>query len=628
LKKKQQKNFCKLAPGGSADIASCHENYLVLGPRRLFLERKAPAFGFMALLFFLFPIAASAGSNIITFSAVPPPPPGFKSLPYANPDAPKGGSFTTAAIGVFDNLNPFILAGTAPDSIFRIWQPLFKPSDTDSVTAYADLAQSADISADGLTITFHLNPAARFSDGVPVTAADVIWTYRTLITQGAPIYAALYTGIVSATAPDPQTAIFTFGKGAGRAQLLNLAEMYVLPAHFWRSRNFAAPLLTFPIGSGAYQVAAVDYGASITYAHVKNWWAETLPAERGFDNFAIVTQQFFHSDAVALQAFKAGQIDARIEDSSALWARAYHFPAIQDGSVVLAQVPLTLPAGINGLVMNTRRPPLDDARVRHALTLAFDFEWTNKHLYQDAEVREHSYFTNSPMAASGPPGRAEQALLAPFRGQIPASVWTAFQLPVTDASGYNFPQLTQALALLGQAGWRVKNFKLVNEAGQPFRLEILLDDPAGEAILLPYVADLRRLGIDATIRTIDPNAYQRRLDADDFDMTQASFPATDYPDTEQAAYWGCAAARTAGGDNLAGICTPAIDAMIQAEIAAPSLAAKTTAMHALDRLLLNGWYIIPFGVRRFEDVAYWRTKVVKPDAALQIGVDYDLWWAK
>lgn len=569
---------------------------------------------------------AQSRADVITLSASPVPPPGFTYLPYANPTAPKGGRFTMSAIGSFDNLNPFILRGTAPDEMFLVWQPLFKPSDTDSVTAYAELARGVDISRDGLTITFHLNPQARFSDGTPVTARDVVWTYRTLLAEGAPIYAALYAGVASAAAPDAGTAVFTLRKGAGRAQMLNLAEMYVLPAHFWQSRNFADPLTAFPVGSGPYQVADVSYGSRITLAHVKNWWGNNNPADRGFYNFDAISEQFFHNDSAALQAFKAGQIDARIERSPALWADGYH----DDPAGITREEPLlTLPAGINGLVMNTRRTLFQDAEIREALTVAYDFDWANRVLYHAAQTRERSFFSDTPMASSGLPSPAELALLAPFRAQLPADLFTApFQLPVTSGSADDLPALRTAFALLAQAGRRLRDLQLVNAAGMPFSFEILLPGPANEAAAIAYAARLKQLGITAAIRVIDPAVYQQRLETYDFDMTTVSIPATAYPDTEQAGYWGCAAAHAQGGDNLAGICTPAIDAMIAAEIAAPDLAAKTAAMHALDRLLLHDWVIIPWGTDGHENLAFWSDKFAKPDAALQIGVDFDLWWAK
>ncbi len=551
------------------------------------------------LLFFLLWPAGAQAQNVLSLSGADE---FVGPLPYANPDAPKGGSFTVAAVGDFDELNPFILRGQAPDSVYRVWQELFKPSDVDSVTAYAELAQSVDV-RDG-RVVFHLNPAARFSDGTAVTAADVVWTYRTLVSEGAPIYAALYAGVADAAAPDAQTAVFTLKPGAGRAQILNLAEMYVLPEHFWAGKDFSAPLRTAPVGSGAYKVARVSFGTSITYARVKDWWAAKLPADIGFDNFDTYTQQFFRTDAVALQAFKAGQVDARIENAAAVWARGYEFTPPAGKGLALMEAPLSLPSGMSGFVMNTRRAVFADVRVREALALAFDFAWTNRVLFDGEMKRDTSYFSNSPMAAGG------------------------FALPESDASGDNLPALRQALGLLNAAGWRVRDFVLRNAQGEPLRFEILLDDPKDQVIAIPYMAKLKELGIDATIRTLDPASFQQRIQTYDFDMTWESIPATDYPDAEQAGYWGCAAAHAPGGYNWAGVCSPAIDAMIAAEIAAPDLAAKTASVHALDRLLLNGWYFVPWGSAKSEHLAYWADKVAMPAAPLQIGVDYDLWWAK
>jgi len=580
------------------------------------------------LLLLLLAAGAPARDDVLSLSAAALPAVGFGHLPYANPAAPKGGAFVVATVGDFDDLNPFILRGTAPESVFRVWQPLFKPSDTDSVTAYAELARSVDVSGDGLTVKFHLNPRARFSDGVAVTAGDVVWTYRTLVSEGAPIYADLYGGVLSASAPDAETAVFRLRPGAGRGEILNLAEMYVLPEHFWKGRAFGAPLRDFPVGSGPYEVASVSFGDTITYRRVKNWWAADDPADVGFYNFDTVSEVFFHSDAVALQAFLAGQVDARIEPSAAVWATGYRVADARRGNLAMVAAPLGLPAGIHGFVMNTRRPVFADARVRRAMVLAFDFEWINRVILGGAERRETSYFAGSPMASAGLPSEAELRLLQPFRGRIPDGVFGALALPVTDGSGDNLPKLRQAYALLLSAGWRLKDWRLVDAKGDPLTFEILLADPKDEAIAFPYVADLRDLGVDAEIRMTDPSSYQRRLENYDFDMTVESVPATDYPDTEQADYWGCAAARRPGGYNYAGVCSPAIEAMIAAEIDAKNLADKTAAVHALDRLLLNGWYFVPWGAEAFENVAYWRDKAVMQPVPLQIGVDYDLWWAR
>jgi microcin C transport system substrate-binding protein len=560
------------------------------------------------------------------------PPAGYTALPYANANAPKGGALRLSALGGFDSLNPFILRGTAPPSIYLLWQPLFKLSDTDSVTAYADLARSARVV--GRTVTFVLDPRARFSDGTQVTAADVVWTFNTLVRQGQPFFAGYYAGVAGVAAADAETVVFTQkpdrGKpGAGRDVVLNLAGLYVLPEHFWAGRDFSTPLRVAPVGSGPYRVAGVSFGNEITYARVENWWAAALPTDRGFDNFDTISETFFQSDTVALQAFKAGQIDARVEPSATQWATAYNFPAAQDGRVALALVPQTLPAGIQGFAFNTRRPVFADPRVRQALTLAFDFQWMDRALFRGAYTREQSFFSNSKLASSGLPDADELRLLAPFRGQVPAALFTnPFALPVTDGSGYNLPQLQAAMKLLNAAGWRVRDFRLVDRTGRPMRFEILLSDPQFERVAIPYAADLKLLGIDATVRTIDPATYQRRLHDFDFDMIRQDVPETDFPGAEQADYWGCAAAALAGGDNFTGVCSPAIDAQIAAEIAAPDAAAKTAAVHALDRLLLNQWVIVPWWTTNTLRLAWWQNRVAKPDAPLQVGWDYELWWAK
>lgn len=583
--------------------------------------------GAALLGFLLLSSPARARGDIITLDTAAQPPAGYTHLPYANPHAPKGGAINLGAIGSFNDLNPFILRGAAPDSILQIWQPLFKLSDADSVTEYAELASGVRIQGD--QVIFTLNPAARFSDGTPVTAADVVWTYRMLITQGAPFYAAEYAQVASASAPDAHEAVFTLKPGAGPDTVFNLAGMYILPAHFWAHRAFSAPLKDIPVGSGAYRVTRITWGSAISYRLVPGFWARNVPSDVGFNNFDSVTEIFFRDPAGLLQAFRAGQIDATIETAAARWAHDYNFAAIRAGEVARALVPETLPAGISGLVMNTRRPMLADPRVRAALTLAYDFQWTNRALLGGTAIRETSYFSNSPMAATGLPSPAELALLAPYRGHIPDALFTCrFTLPVTDGSGYNLPQLKAAMDLLNQAGWHIRNLALVNAAGAGMKIEILLDDAADERLVLPYAHDLGLLGISVTLRLLDTTSYQTRLQNFDFDMTPGDFPVSDYPGSEQAGYWGCAAAAQPGSENLAGVCTPATDAMIAAEITAPTQAAKLSAIHALDRLLLNEYYIIPWFYQNTERLAWWRTRVAGPDIPIQTGHDFSLWWAK
>jgi microcin C transport system substrate-binding protein len=607
LQKKKQKNFCKL-------VAEA-------------LARPRPKNNKSFLLLFLIASPAFARTDLITMDAASQPPVGYASLPYANAYAPKGGSLTLAMLGDFDNLNPFILRGTAPDTVYQVWQPLFKLSDTDSVTEYAELARSVVVNGD--RVIFTLDPRAKFSDGVPVRASDVVWTYHILLSDGLPFYAAEYSQVESVAAKDSETVVFTLKPGAGADTVFNLAGLYVLPEHFWKNKDFSAPLRELPVGSGAYQVTDVSWGSSVTYSHVKNWWAAQVPSDTGFNNFDTLTELYFREKSVLLQAFAAGQIDAWVENSPASWQALRNFDAVRDGQIKLELAPQNLPAGMNGFVMNTRRGIFSDARVRQALTLALDAQWTNRALYDGFYSREHSYFSNSPMASSGLPSQDELKLLAPYKNSIPESVFTrTFSLPATDASGYNLPQLKAALSLLEQAGWRVKNFKLVNTSGRQMRFEILLDDPQDERIAIPYAHNLGLLGIDATVRSIDASAYQQCLTNFDFDMIKMSFPVSDDPGSEQADYWGCAAAARPGSFNLAGACTQAIDAMIAAENAAQDAAAKQTAIHALDRLLLNGWYIIPLFSSDKERLAWWQNKVDRPDAPLQTGHNFALWWAK
>jgi microcin C transport system substrate-binding protein len=621
VNKKQQKNFFILGHG------QCHRQRPYRRLTKVFRFFFSKKHALVPAVFFSFLSLAHARTDLMTLSTVPQPPVGFTSLPYVNAAAPKGGSITLSAVGDFDNLNPFILRGTAPDSIYRVWQTLFKQSDTDSVTSYADLAQSVDISADGLKVKFHLDPRARFSDGTKVTAGDVVWTFNTLITQGQPFFAGYYAGVASVAAADDETVVFKLHPGAGRDLPSNLGGLYVLPEHFWKGRNFADPLLAPPVGSGPYQVSNVSFGNSVTYTHVKNWWASNLPADQGFYNFDTYKEEFFQSDEVALQAFKAGQIDARIEPSAKQWATAYNFPAIRNGEVRRALPPESLPAGIDGFAMNTRRPQFSDPRVRQALTLAFDFQWMNRVLFYNSYVRYNSYFTNSFLASSGLPSATEIKLLAPYKNQIPAAIYTTpFALPVTDGSGYNLPQLEQAMKLLNAAGWTVKHFKLVNAQGQQMSIEILLYDQLFERIAISYAADLKLLGISAAVRTIDTATYERRLQNFDFDMVFTSYPESDFPGTEQSDYWGCASANTPGSNNLMGVCEPAIDAMVNAQNTAPDNASKTTAIHALDRLLLNGWYLVPGWTSTHVRVAYWN-RLAMQSAPVQQGVDFDLWWA-
>ncbi len=362
-------------------------------------------------------------------------------------------------------------------------------------------------------VAFELRPEARFNDGTPVTADDVAWTFNTLRTQGRPYYRQYYADVENVAVEGPRRVVFHLKSNQNRELPLILGEMPVLPKHWWEGRDFSRPLTDPPIGSGPYRIDRFEFGRTITYRRVDNWWARDLPTGKGLDNFDTVRVEYFRDATVALEAFKAGQIDFRQENVAKQWATAYDFPAREQGLVKLDEIKHRLPTGMQGFAMNTRRAAFRDPRVRQALAWVFDFEWANKNLFYGAYKRDTSYFSNSELASSGTPQGAELALLEPYRDKLPPELFTQeFKLPVTDGSGNNREELRFALGLLKQAGFEVKEHKLVDLSGQPFSFEILLDEPSFERVALPYSQMLAKIGIEARVRTVDPAQYQRRMD--------------------------------------------------------------------------------------------------------------------
>jgi len=359
---------------------------------------------------------------------------------------------------------------------------------------------------------------------------------------------------------------------------------------------------------------------------VPNWWAADLPTAKGLYNFERKRTEYFRDATIAMEAFKAGQIDFRSENSSKDWATAYDFPAVQKGWVRKQAIVHHLPTGMQGWAMNTRRPLFADRRVRQALALAFDFEWANANLFYGAYTRTRSYFSNSDLASSGIPEGAELSLLERWADKLPAEVFTTpFNLPATDGSGNNREEMRRSLALLRAAGWEVKDRKLVDAQGRQFSFEILLDEPNLERVALPYRQWLGRLGIEANVRTVDAAQYQRRMDTYDFDMAMVVIGQSDSPGNEQRGMWTCQAAEQEGGDNLMGVCDPVVDALVPLVVDAPDRAALLTASHALDRALLWGWYLVPNWHLKSVWIAWW-DRLGRPDAPVRSGVVFDSWW--
>ncbi|MGE0226576.1 MAG: extracellular solute-binding protein [Acetobacteraceae bacterium] len=586
------------------------------------------------------PVTRSHG---ITILGTPALPPDFKHFPYVNPDARKGGEVTLAGIGTYDNFNPFILRGTASgglvspwvilpggsgsgSSVGHVWESLLTAADDEIATAYGHLAARIELPEDRMWVAFEIRSEAKFSDGKPVTAEDVAWTYRTLLEKGRPSMRIQLADVKDVAVEGPRRVVFHFKTNENRELPLLVGALPVLPKHFFEGRDFASPLTDTPVGSGPYRVAAFELGRSVTFERNPDWWAKDMPTGKGTNNFDRVRIDYYRDSTVAMEAFKAGAIDLRSENISKNWATAYEFPAVKNGAVIKRSFRHELPGGFQGYAMNTRRPVFADPLVRQAMTEMFDFEWTNRNLFYGAYTRTTSYFSNSPLASSGVPEGAELALLEPFRKELPPELFTQpFKLPVTDGSGNNREQLRRALDLLRKAGWQVKDRKLVDAQGQQMSFTILLSDPSLERPTLPYIEQLKKLGIDARARTVDPAQYQRLTDEFDLDMTMMVYPQGDIPGNELRDYWSCAAAKAKGSSNVSGICDPAVDALIDKVVSATDRDSLTVAARALDRVLLWRNYAVPnWGSRQF-NIAYW-DRFSAPDKPIRVGFNFDLWW--
>jgi microcin C transport system substrate-binding protein len=562
----------------------------------------------------------------LSLLGTPKLPPDFPYFPYVNPNAPKGGDVALSTVGTFDSFNQFIVQGTAAADLGRVYDTLLVSSADEAGTSYGHLAKTIEIPADKSWVAFELRPEAHFNDGTPVTAEDVAWTFNTLREKGRPFYKQYYADVKDVAVESPTRVVFHFSTNTNRELAMILGEMPVLPKHWWESRDFTKPLTEPPLGSGPYRIAQFEFGRTVTYKRVPDWWAAKLPTGIGRFNFDTMRSEYFRDATVALEAFKAGSIDFRQENVSKQWATAYDFPAVQQGMVKKEEIRHHLPTGMQGFAMNTRRDVFKDVRVRKALAWAYDFEWANKNLFYSAYTRTDSYFSNSDLASSGTPQGDELALLDKYRDKLPPDLFTQpFRLPVTDGSGNDRSELKVALGLLQSAGWQVKDLKLVDPQGNQMSFEILLDEPAFERVALPYVQNLARLGIDARVRTVDSAQYQRLMDNYEYDMTVAVFGQSDSPGNEQVGYWSCASGKQVGGDNEMGVCDPVVDALVNELITAPDRERLITVAHALDRALLWGWYLVPHWHSQYFRVAYW-DRFARPDVPIRSGLDFNTWW--
>lgn len=554
-------------------------------------------------------------------------PPDFKHFDYVNPDAPKGGTMRMESIGTFDTLNPFVVKGVPAAGIGAVFDTLMARGEDEASTDYPLVAESAELAPDRRSVIYNLNPKARFNDGTPITPADVVWSFETLRDKGAPLYRFYYADVTKVEVVGDHAVKFTFKSGENRELPAILSELPVLSKAYWANRDFEKTTLDPPLGSGPYKIASVDPGKSITYQRVDNYWGKDLPVNKGRYNIDTIRYDYYRDATVALEAFKAGAYDIRQENSSKNWAIGYEGPALRDGLIKKVSIPNLNPSGMQGWAYNLRRPLFEDPLVREALAYAFDFEWSNQNLFYGSYTRTRSYFDNSELAATGVPQGDELKILEPFKGQIPDEVFTKEYNPPKYTDSFTIRDgLRNALGLLKQAGWSFKGEQLVNDkSGQPFKFEILNEDPQMERITLPFIQNLKRLGITATLRTVDVSQYQQLMNNFDYDMTVVVIGQSLSPGNEQREFFGSAAADQPGSQNLIGVKSKVIDQLIDELIHAQTRADLVAHVRALDRVLQWGHYVIPqFHLPDFW-IAYW-DKFRRPQVSPKYAPGLDTWW--
>jgi microcin C transport system substrate-binding protein len=573
-------------------------------------------------------------------------PPDFTHFEYANPDAPKGGFQRLGAMYGFDTLNPFTLRGRAAAGAAMLYNTLLFPSADEPFSEYGLLAESVEVPTNRAWIVFNLRPEARWHDGRPVTADDVVFTFHTVMTNGHPGFRFYYGGVESVEKLGERRVRFRFRPDQMSRELPLIAgQLAILPRHYWEGRDFKATTLDAPLGSGPYRIKNLEANRFIVYERVTNYWAASLPCQRGMFNYDEIRHDYYLDDTVLLESFKGGKLDIRWESSSKNWATAYEVPALREGLLRKENIPNRRASGMQGFAFNLRRPLFADARVRRALTLAFDFEWSNRALFYGAYTRCRSFFGNCELEAAGLPGEAELAILrdlsARFTNSVPAEALTSEYAPPSTGvwsterehmAGVR-SNLIEAARLLKEAGWRVRpgDLRLVkvgepNAVAEPFEFEILLVQPTFERIVLPYVNRLSRLGVTARVRTVDSAQYQKRAEEFDFDMIVMSWGASLSPGNEQRGYWTSVSAGEPGSDNVAGISNPAVDEAVRLLIEAPDRASLVTRTRVLDRLLQWGHYVVPHWYLNTDRVAFWdrfgRPAVIPQNG----GADAMTWW--
>jgi microcin C transport system substrate-binding protein len=568
-------------------------------------------------------------------------PASFTHFDWVNPDAPKGGTIRVMAFGTFDTLNPYTFKGSSPSStpnfaqygIGELNEPLmagtgqYDPSGDEAASSYGLIAKSVEYSEDRSWVVFNLRPEARFNDGKPVTAYDVAFSYRTLLKQGHPQYRTSLQEVARVDILGRHRIRFVLKRAGNPLLILRLGELPVLPQHYWKDRDFKATTFDAPVTSGPYRITQISPGRSLVFERVKDWWGKDLPVNRGKYNFDRMEVEFYRDSDVAFEAFKAGEFDFYIEHQAKNWANGYRFPAVKRGDVIRAQIPHQIPTQSQGLFMNSRRAAFADSKVREAMGLMLDFEWTNRTLFNDAYTRATSYFPNSEFSASGKPEGREWLLLSVFRDQLPTTLFSEpFTVPKTQGNGIPRETLRKALGLLADAGWKLNGQRLQNAKGEPLRFELLLVNPNLERILQPYVENLASIGIQAHLRTVDRAQYKQRLDQFDFDMILMTLQQNLSPGLEQWQYFHSSQATIKGSKNYAGVRSPVVDSLLESLLAAQTRDEQVAATRALDRVLLSQHYMIPNWYLNYHRLAYRNRFAFVTTPPYTLGLR--AWWLK
>ncbi|WP_439542231.1 extracellular solute-binding protein [Hyphomicrobium sp.] len=584
---------------------------------RRFLPAAITGFGPMAQMAmaavvaaaaFSSPLAAEPRHGLSIFGDLKYPA-DFQNFDYVNPQAPKGGRVSqigTAGLTSFDSFNAYILKGDAAQGMNLTFDSLMARAEDEPDAVYALVAETADVADDKMSVVFKLRPEAKFSDGSAITADDVVFSFETLKAKGHPAFAFPLRDVSAAQAIDPHTVRYTFTGTLVRDLPITVATLPILSKAYYTAHDFDKTSLEAPLGSGPYKVGAFKAGTFVSYLRRDDYWGRDLPVNRGQNNFDEVRFEYYRDRTLELENLLAGNFDLREEFTSKDWATGYDKQPVKDGRVLLQTLPDERPSGAQGFFINTRREKFKDVRVREALGLAFDFEWSNKNLFFGLYARTASYFENSDMKAEGPPSPEELALLEPFRDKLPPAVFgPAVSPPVTDGSGNIRPQLRQATKLLTDAGWTQTPAGWKNAKGETLTVEILLDSPSFERIIGPYLKNLKAIGIDASMRRVDSAQYEQRMKEFDFDLTTQRYALRLTPGVELKTFWGSQAAATNGSFNLAGIADPVLDALIDKIVGAKSRDELRAATRAADRLLRAGHYWVPQWYKGAHNLAFW-----------------------